>query len=108
MVGLVLGLTQGSKFPLRFLRRNEVGVGHLPNLKQLLLTPHRRRTILRLRPGRSEIKVRFPVTVPPNCGVTVAVKVTDCPNFDGFSEEASAVVVAALFTTDAGFSPVGT
>jgi hypothetical protein len=29
----------------------------------------------------------LPVTVPLNSGATVAVKVTDCPKFDGFSEE---------------------
>ena len=37
--------------------------------------------------------------VPLNCGATVAVKVTDCPEFDGFSDEAKAVVVVALLTT---------
>ena len=30
---------------------------------------------------------------------TIAVKVTDCPEFDGFCEEAKEVVVAARFTT---------
>jgi hypothetical protein len=39
------------------------------------------------------------VTLPLNCGVTLAVKVTDCPEFDGFREEANAVVVVALLTT---------
>jgi hypothetical protein len=39
------------------------------------------------------------VTLPLNCGVTVAVNVTDCPKFDGFVEEARVVVVVALFTT---------
>jgi hypothetical protein len=39
------------------------------------------------------------VIVPPNFGVTLAVKVTDCPTFDGFSEEAKTVVVVALLTT---------
>jgi hypothetical protein len=34
-----------------------------------------------------------------NCGVTLAVKVTDCPTFDGFREEGKVVVVVALFTT---------
>ena len=38
------------------------------------------------------------MTVPPNCGVTLAVKVTDCPEFDGFSDEVRAVVVVALLT----------
>src|SRR5258708_5583181 len=36
--------------------------------------------------------------VPPNCGVTVAVKVTGCPTVDGFGDEINAVVVVALFT----------
>jgi hypothetical protein len=44
-------------------------------------------------------KVTVPVTVPLNCGVTLAVKVTACPKFDGFCEEAKAVVVVALLTT---------
>ena len=39
------------------------------------------------------------MTVPTNCGVTLAVKVTDCPKFDGFSDEVRAVVVVALLTT---------
>jgi hypothetical protein len=39
------------------------------------------------------------VTVPLNCGVTLAVKVTPCPTFDGFGEETQVVVVVALFTT---------
>jgi len=34
---------------------------------------------------------------PLNCGATLAVKVTACPKFDGFNEEAKAVV--ALLTT---------
>ena len=39
------------------------------------------------------------MTLPLNCGVTVAAKVTDCPTFDGFREETKAVVVVALITT---------
>jgi len=39
------------------------------------------------------------VTVPLNCGVTLAVKVTDCPTLDGFRDEAKAVVVVALPST---------
>ncbi len=39
------------------------------------------------------------VTVPVAlAGVTVAVKVTDCPALDGFSEEVSVVVLAVLLT----------
>ena len=45
------------------------------------------------------LKVTLPVGVPLNCGATLAVKVTDCPTFDGFCEEANAVVLVALLTT---------
>jgi hypothetical protein len=37
--------------------------------------------------------------VPPDDDETVAVKVTDCPDPDGFIEEARAVVVEARLTT---------
>ena len=42
-----------------------------------------------------------PVAVPaPGVVVaTVAVKVTDCPKTEGFTEDVNAVVVLALFTT---------
>lgn len=47
-----------------------------------------------------EVNATVPVgpvgEVPP---LTVAVKVTDWPTVEGFTLEASAVVVAALFTT---------
>ena len=36
---------------------------------------------------------------PVTCGVTVAVKVTDCPKFDGFSEEAQHSWSRLYFTT---------
>jgi hypothetical protein len=39
----------------------------------------------------------LPVGVPPGL-VTVAVKVTDCPNADGFKLDMTVVVVVALFT----------
>src|SRR5438876_9579523 len=41
------------------------------------------------------LKVTFPVGVPEPglLAVTVAVKVTDCPNTDGLAEELTAVVV---------------
>jgi len=45
------------------------------------------------------LKVTLPVGVPLNCGVTLAVNVTDCPTFEGFSEEAKVVVVVALLMT---------
>ena len=35
-------------------------------------------------------------TVVPDAGVTVAVKVTDCPKVEGFCEDARAVVVFTL------------
>lgn len=44
------------------------------------------------------LKVTVPVGVPPNAGVTVAVKVTDWPYCEGFFEEARVVVVLALLT----------
>ena len=45
------------------------------------------------------LKVTVPVTVPVAVVLTVAVKVTDWPTTDGFDEETTAAVVAALFTT---------
>src|SRR5438093_8846180 len=46
------------------------------------------------------LKVTFPVGVPePGLfAVTVAVKVTDCPNTDGLAEELTNVVVPAFCT----------
>ena|SRR5579863_4765463 len=46
-----------------------------------------------------EVKVTVPVTKPPNCGVTVAVKVTVCLGLEGFGDETRVVVVPAWFTT---------
>jgi hypothetical protein len=43
-------------------------------------------------------KVTDPVGVPLNCGKTVAVNVTVCPNIDGFREDVNVTVVVALFT----------
>jgi hypothetical protein len=47
------------------------------------------------------MNVTVPVGVPEpgEVTVTIAVKVTDWPKTDGFTEELTAVVVAALFTT---------
>jgi hypothetical protein len=39
------------------------------------------------------------LTVPVNCGVAFALKVTVCPKVDGFREEVKVVVVVALLTT---------
>ena len=39
------------------------------------------------------------VPVPGVVVATVAVKVTDCPKSEGFTEDVNAVVVLALFTT---------
>jgi hypothetical protein len=56
-------------------------------------------------PVPSVVMPSLKVTVPdglPAPGlltVTVAVNVTDCPNFDGFALEVSVVDVSALFTT---------
>ena len=46
-------------------------------------------------------KFTVPVGLPAPGAVTVtvAVNVTDCPNTDGFAEEARAVLVLALLTT---------
>jgi hypothetical protein len=43
------------------------------------------------------LNVTEPVAVPPYCPVTVAVKLTDCPAAEGFTEETNAVVELALF-----------
>ena len=45
------------------------------------------------------LNVTVPPGVPLNCGLMVAVKVTDSPTVDGFADEVSVVVVLALFTT---------
>jgi len=42
------------------------------------------------------LNVTLPVGVPEYCGETAAVNVTDCPKLEGFTEEVSAMVVAAL------------
>ena len=47
------------------------------------------------------LKVTVPLAVPApgDAALTVAVKVTDWPKTDGFTEDVKAVVVEALFTT---------
>jgi hypothetical protein len=47
------------------------------------------------------LNVTVPVAVPvPGATVlTVAVNVTDCPNTEGFTDDTTAVVVLAAFTT---------
>ena len=45
------------------------------------------------------INVTVPPAVPEPAGVTVAVKVTDCPAMVGFFDDATDVVVATLLTT---------
>ena len=42
------------------------------------------------------LKLTFPMGVPPPDDVTVAVKVTDSPNVEGFKDDTSTVVVSAL------------
>ena len=44
------------------------------------------------------LNVTIPVGVPLYCGTTVAVKVTDSPTVEGFTDETSMVVVVARFT----------
>ena len=39
------------------------------------------------------------VPAPGETAATVAVKVTDCPKTEGFTEDVNAVVALALFTT---------
>jgi hypothetical protein len=56
-------------------------------------------------------KLTVPVGTPlsnPGCGVTVAVKVTDCPKPDGLRDDASAAIVAVrlvLRSTDTAPPP---
>ena len=45
------------------------------------------------------LKVTVPVGVAPVDGVTVAVKVTDAPEVDGFTDEVRVVVVGEGLTT---------
>ena len=47
------------------------------------------------------LNVTAPVAVPPYCPVpvTVAVKLTDCPTTEGFTDEVNVVEEPALFTT---------
>ena len=44
------------------------------------------------------LKVTEPLTPPPNCAVTLAVKVTDSFGLEGFNDETSVVVVMDWFT----------
>jgi hypothetical protein len=44
------------------------------------------------------VTVPLGVPAPGNVALTVAVKVTDCPNTDGLDEEATAVLLLALLT----------
>ena len=44
------------------------------------------------------LNVIVPVGVPAALEVTVAVNVTDCPKGDGFSEDVTVAVLAAVFT----------
>ncbi len=44
------------------------------------------------------VNVTVPIGVPPNCGVTVAVNVTDCPIVEGFGDKSRVVVVVSLTT----------
>src|SRR3954451_19114538 len=41
----------------------------------------------------SALNCTVPETAPPPCRATVAVKVTLCPNFDGFAEDATPVLL---------------
>jgi hypothetical protein len=48
----------------------------------------------------SAVNVTVPVGVPPPVEVTVAVKVTDWPNVDGFSDDTNELVVALRASLD--------
>jgi len=50
-------------------------------------------------PPSRKVTVPVGVPVPGATAETVALKVTDCPNTDGFAVEVTAVVELALFTT---------
>jgi hypothetical protein len=45
------------------------------------------------------LNLTVPLGVPLNSGATVAVKVTDCPKVEGFSDEVNVTVLVAGFTT---------
>jgi hypothetical protein len=45
------------------------------------------------------LNVTVPVGVPLNSGATVAVKVTESPKVEGFSEEVNVTALVAGFTT---------
>ena len=45
------------------------------------------------------LNLTAPLGVPLKSGATVAVKVTDCPRVEGFSDEVNVTVVVAGFTT---------
>ena len=45
-----------------------------------------------------KVTVPVGVPVPGATALTVAVKVTDCPNTDGFTDEVTVVELLALFT----------
>lgn len=61
-------------------------------------------TVLRL--VAPSLKVTVPVGVPVVLDFTVAFKVTDCPNEDGFTEDVTRAEVAALFTVCASAAEV--
>ena len=45
------------------------------------------------------LNMTVPLTDPPKAGITVAVKVTEFPKFEGFGDDASVTLLPALFTT---------
>lgn len=50
-------------------------------------------------PPSRNVTVPVGVPVPGATGAAVAVKVTDCPEMEGFTEEVTVVAVPALLTT---------
>jgi hypothetical protein len=56
-------------------------------------------TVTGAPPSTANCTVPVGVPDPGAVGVTVAVKVTVCPNTEGLADEVTPVVVLALFTT---------
>src|SRR5271165_6006969 len=79
----------------------------LPTLSAPVLnvaTPPTNVTVLRL--VAPSLNVTVPAGVPVVLDFTVALNVTDCPNEDGFTEDATNAEVAALFTVCASAAEV--
>src|ERR1043166_8680615 len=82
----------------------------LPRLSELVLNVACPEALMvigaRLTPSTVNVIVPVRVPAPGDTGLTVAVKVTDWPNTDGFAEELTAVVVSALLTVSVNAAEV--